>query len=85
MQIESNCDNVVLLIEMLIIFRKFLEEMERRYFLISSFLSLGLVSQKAYSSTITPTVGFSVILNDEIVGFSNLTYKKLKNGFGSSG
>ncbi len=54
--------------------------MKRRYFLISSFLSLGLISQKAYSSTAVPTVGFDVLLNDEIVGFSNLTYKKLKNG-----
>ena len=54
--------------------------MKRRYFLISSFLSLGLISQKAYSSTAVPTVGFDVLLNDETVGFSNLTYKKLKNG-----
>ena len=54
--------------------------MERRYFLISSFLSLGLISQKAYSSTTAPTLGFNVMLNDESVGFSNLTYKKLKNG-----
>ena len=52
--------------------------MERRYFLISSFLSLGLISQKAYSSTITPSLGFDVILNDEIVGYSNLTIKRLK-------
>jgi len=54
--------------------------MKRRYFLISSFLSLGLISQKAYSSTTVPSVGFDVLLNDETVGFSNLTYKKLKNG-----
>ena len=54
--------------------------MERRHFLISSFLSLGLISQKTYSSTAVPTVGFDVLLNDETVGFSNLTYKKLKNG-----
>jgi len=54
--------------------------MERRHFIISSFLSLGLVSQKAYSSTTAPTLGFNVMLNDESVGFSNLTYKKLKNG-----
>ena len=54
--------------------------MKRRNFLISSFLSLGLISQKAYSSTAGPTVGFDVLLNDEVVGFSNLTHKKLKNG-----
>ena len=54
--------------------------MKRRHFLISSFLSLGLISQKAYSSTTAPTVGFDVLLNDETVGFSNLTHKKLKNG-----
>ena len=54
--------------------------MKRRYFLISSFLSLGLISQKAYSSTSAPTVAFDVLLNDETVGFSNLTHKKLKNG-----
>ena len=54
--------------------------MKRRYFLISSFLSLGLISQKAYSSNAAPTVGFNVLLNDETVGFSNLTYKKLNNG-----
>ena len=54
--------------------------MERRHFLISSFLSLALISQKAYSSTTAPTLGFNVMLNDESVGFSNLTYKKLKNG-----
>ncbi len=54
--------------------------MERRYFLISSFLSLGLISQKAYSSNTAPTVGFDVVLNDETVGFSNLTHKKINNG-----
>ena len=54
--------------------------MKRRYFLISSLLSLGLISQKAYCSTAVPTVGFDVLLNDETVGFSNLTFKKLKNG-----
>ena len=54
--------------------------MKRRYFLISSFLSLGLISQKGYTSTAVPNVGFDVLLNDETVGFSNLTYKKLKNG-----
>ena len=54
--------------------------MERRYFLISSFLSLGLISQKAYSYTAAPSLGFDVVLNDEVVGYSNLTLKKLKNG-----
>ena len=54
--------------------------MERRYFLISSLISLSLISQKAYSSTKAPSLGFNVILNDEIVGYSNLTYKALKNG-----
>ena len=54
--------------------------MKRRYFLISSFLSLGLISQKAYSSTTAPSLGFDVLLNDEIVGYSNLTHKKLKTG-----
>ena len=54
--------------------------MKRRYFLISSFLSICLISKTAYSSTAVPTVGFDVLLNDKKVGFSNLTYKKLKNG-----
>ena len=54
--------------------------MNRRSFFISSFLSLGLISQKAYSSTAVPSLGFDVLLNDEIVGYSNLTHKKLKNG-----
>ena len=54
--------------------------MERRYFLISSVLSLGLVSYQANGSTNKPSMSFDVLLNDEIVGYSNLTYKKLKNG-----
>ena len=54
--------------------------MERRYFLISSVLSLGLISQQAYGSTPNSSVNFDVLLNDEIVGYSNLTHKKLKNG-----
>ncbi len=54
--------------------------MKRRHFLISSFLSLGLISQKAYSSIPKTSVRFDVLLNNEIVGYSTLTYKKLKNG-----
>ncbi len=54
--------------------------MERRHFLISSILSLGLFSQQAYGSTPKTSVSFDVLLNDEIVGYSNLTHKKLKNG-----
>ena len=54
--------------------------MERRHFLISSVLSLGLISQQAYGSTPNSSVNFDVLLNDEIVGYSNLTHKKLKNG-----
>ena len=54
--------------------------MERRQFLFSSVLSLGLISQQAYGSTPKSSVNFDVILNDEIVGYSNLTHKKLKNG-----
>ena len=54
--------------------------MERRHFLISSILSLGLISQQAYGSTPNSSVNFDVLLNDEIVGYSNLTHKKLKNG-----
>ena len=54
--------------------------MERRHFLISSILSLGLFSQQAYGSTPKTSVSFDVILNGEIVGYSNLTHKKLKNG-----
>ncbi len=54
--------------------------MERRYFLISSILSLGLISQQAYGSTPKTSVSFDVLLNGEIVGHSNLTHKKLKNG-----
>ncbi len=54
--------------------------MERRHFLISSVLSLGLISQQAYGSTPKTSVSFDVLLNDEIVGYSNLTHKKLKNG-----
>ena len=54
--------------------------MERRHFLISSVLSLGLISQHAHGSTPKTSMSFDVVLNDEIVGYSNLTYKKLKNG-----
>ena len=54
--------------------------MERRHFLISSILSLGLFSQQAYCSTPKTSVSFDVLLNGEIVGYSNLTHKKLKNG-----
>ena len=54
--------------------------MERRHFLISSILSLGLFSQQAYGSTPKTSVNFDVLLDDELVGFSNLTLKKLKNG-----
>ena len=54
--------------------------MERRYFLISSILSLGLISQQAYCSTPKTSTSFDVLLNNEIVGYSNLTHKKLKNG-----
>ena len=54
--------------------------MERRHFLISSVLSLGLISQKANASTPKTSLSFDVLLNEEIVGYSNLTYKKLKNG-----
>ncbi|MDC3076270.1 DUF6134 family protein [Paracoccaceae bacterium] len=53
--------------------------MERRHFLISSFLSLGLISQKAYSSTPKTSMTFDVLLNDEKVGYSTLNHKKLKN------
>ena len=54
--------------------------MERRHFLISSILSLGLISQQAYGSTTKTSMSFDVLLNGEIVGYSNLTHKKLKNG-----
>ena len=54
--------------------------MERRHFLISSGLSLGLISQQAYGSTPKTSMSFDVLLNGEIVGYSNLTHKKLKNG-----
>ena len=54
--------------------------MERRHFLISSVLSLGLISQQAHASTPKTSMSFDVLLNEEIVGYSNLTYKKLKNG-----
>ena len=54
--------------------------MERRHFLISSVLSLGLISQQAYGSTANTYMSFDVQLNDEIVGYSTLTHKKLKNG-----
>ena len=54
--------------------------MERRHFLISSILSLGLFSQQAYGSIPKTSVSFDVLLNGEIVGYSNLTHKKLKNG-----
>ena len=54
--------------------------MERRHFLISSVLSLGLISQQAYGSTPKTSISFDVLLNGEIIGYSNLTHKKLKNG-----
>ena len=54
--------------------------MERRNFLISSVLSLGLISQQAHASTLKTSMSFDVLLNEDIVGYSNLTYKKLKNG-----
>ena len=54
--------------------------MKRRHFLISSLFSLGLIAQRSYSSTADPSLGFDVILNDEIVGHSNLTHRKLKSG-----
>ncbi len=54
--------------------------MERRNFLISSVLSLSLISQQAYGSTPKTSMSFDVLLNDEIVGYSNLTHKKVKNG-----
>ena len=54
--------------------------MERRHFLSSSVLSLGLISQLAYGSTPNSSVNFDILLNDEIVGYSNLTHKKLKDG-----
>ncbi len=54
--------------------------MERRHFLISSVLSLGLISQQAYGSTPKTSMSFDVLLNEDIVGYSNLTHKKLKNG-----
>ncbi len=54
--------------------------MKRRYFLISSILSLGFVSQRVFSSTAKTSLSFDVVLNDEIVGYSNLTHRKLKNG-----
>ena len=53
--------------------------MERRHFLISSILSLGLFSPQAYGSTPKTSVSFKVLLNGEIVGYSNLTHKKLKD------
>ncbi len=54
--------------------------MKRRHFLISSIFSLGLISQRAYSSTTKNSLSFNVLLNDEIVGYSNLTHTKLKKG-----
>ena len=54
--------------------------MERRHFLISSVLSLGLISQQAHASIPKTSMSFDVLLNEEIVGYSNLTHKKLKNG-----
>ncbi len=54
--------------------------MERRHFLISSVLSLGFISQQAHASTPKTSISFDVLLNEEIVGYSNLTHKKLKNG-----
>ena len=54
--------------------------MERRHFLISSILSLGLISQQVHGSTPKTSMSFDVLLNGEIVGHSNLTHKKHKNG-----
>ncbi len=54
--------------------------MERRHFLISSVLSLGLIPQQAHAAIPKTSMSFDVLLNEEIVGYSNLTYKKLKNG-----
>ena len=54
--------------------------MERRHFLISSVLSLGLIAQQTHASTPKTSMNFDVLLNEEIVGYSNLTYRKLKNG-----
>ena len=54
--------------------------MERRHFLISSVLSLGLISRQTYGSTTKTSMSFDVLLNDEIVGYSNLTHKTLKSG-----
>ena len=54
--------------------------MKRRHFLISSVFSLGLISQQAYGSTANTYISFDVVLNDELVGHSNITYKKLKSG-----
>ena len=38
------------------------------------------ISQRAYSSTASPSLSFDVLLNDKIVGYSNLTHRKLKSG-----
>ena len=54
--------------------------MERRHFLISSIFSLCLISQRVHGSTKEPSLAFDVLLNDEIVGYSNLTHRKLKSG-----
>ena len=54
--------------------------MKRRHFLISSVFSLGFISQQAYGSAAKNHISFDVLLNDEIVGYSNLTYKKVKSG-----
>ena len=54
--------------------------MKRRHFLISSVLSLGLISQRVYGATTGPSLSFDVLLNNEIVGYSNLTHRKLKSG-----
>ncbi len=54
--------------------------MKRRHFLISSIFSLGLTTQQALSSTAKTSLSFDVILNDEMVGYSNLTHRKLRNG-----
>ena len=54
--------------------------MKRRHFLISSVASLGLISQRVYGSITEPSLSFDVLLNNEIVGYSNLTHRKLKSG-----
>jgi len=54
--------------------------MKRRHFLISSIFLLGLTTQRAFSSTAKTSLSFDVVLNDEIVGYSNLTHRKLRKG-----